>query len=78
MLVSESVTMTAQICTPLTSSIFSGGGGRSAIQLLPGVDTLTVGGGGGGSVCPEHIGCGGGGEASTNFTQVFCGYVYLS
>ena len=39
---------------------FSGGGGRSSIQLTDGTDAVTAGGGGGGAYCVD--GCGGGGK----------------
>ena len=40
-----------------------GGGGRSAIQLVRGVDAVDAGGGGGGGDCAVEIDCGGGGRA---------------
>ena len=40
-----------------------GGGGRSAVQVVSGVDALTAGGGGGGSDCLKTVACGGGGTA---------------
>ena len=47
-------------------TLFSGGGGRSAVQLVLGTDAVTAGGGGGGSDCPKNKGCGGGGLHSHN------------
>jgi hypothetical protein len=41
----------------------TGGGGRSAVQLLSGEDIASAGGGGGGSNCLQSTGCGGGGKA---------------
>lgn len=43
-----------------------GGGGRSAIQIVSGVDAVTAGGGGGGSDCQRTASCGGGGSARMN------------
>lgn len=43
-----------------------GGGGRSAIQIVSGVDAVTAGGGGGGSGCQKAASCGGGGSARMN------------
>ena len=43
-----------------------GGGGRSAIQIVSGVDAVTAGGGGGGSDCQKTALCGGGGIARMN------------
>ena len=43
-------------------TLFSGGGGRSAVQLVLGTDAVTAGGGGGGSDCLKVTGCGGGGS----------------
>lgn len=43
-----------------------GGGGRSAIQIVSGVDAVTAGGGGGGSGCQKAAFCGGGGSARIN------------
>lgn len=39
-----------------------GGGGRSAVQVVAGVDALTAGGGGGGADCLKSVQCGGGGN----------------
>jgi hypothetical protein len=41
----------------------TGGGGRSAVQLLSGEDIASAGGGGGGSNCLQSTGCGGGGKS---------------
>jgi hypothetical protein len=60
-----SMKKTAQLNMDLSSSMLAGGGGRSAIQKVLGIDEVTAGGGGGGSGCPVHIGCGGGGKKST-------------
>lgn len=43
-------------------SLSVGGGGRSAVQLVLGRDTVTAGGGGGGADCLKSRGCGGGGK----------------
>jgi hypothetical protein len=42
--------------------IFTGGGGRSAIQLVNGTDHVTAAGGGGGADCDLAFECGGGGK----------------
>lgn len=48
----------------LTNEIitFTGGGGRSAIQLVNGTDHITAAGGGGGADCDLAFECGGGGK----------------
>ena len=43
-------------------TIFAGGGGRSAIQLVNGTDYVTAAGGGGGADCDKLSKCGGGGN----------------
>lgn len=40
----------------------TGGGGRSAVQLVGGTDVVTAGGGGGGADCQPSSFCGGGGD----------------
>ena len=45
----------------------TGGGGRTAIQLINGTDLVTAGGGGGGSNCEISESCGGGGDKAFIF-----------
>lgn len=46
-------------------SLYLGGGGRSAVQIVSGRDSVTAGGGGGGADCLKTRGCGGGGDECT-------------
>lgn len=50
--------------------MMSGGGGRSALQLVQGSDVVTAGGGGGGADCRPDTECGGGGKHFLSCTIV--------
>lgn len=53
-------------------TIFIGGGGRSAIQLVNGTDYVTAAGGGGGADCDHLSKCGGGGNQLPRIRISFC------
>lgn len=64
-MISSSKTLLAT-CNPhacLSESLSTGGGGRSAIQLVNGSDAVTAAGGGGAADCSPTKYCGGGGES---------------